>query len=235
MRLQYIGDSKDSFKWDYLHCITSELKYSLLNIALMMTSDDDTSHGNTEPKKFSDEILEFCKELKKIKKKRANNDKKYFGEFIQKLEKLPEKFNAGYKIKIHKGFTYFTKNNRDEYFEGFNNKEKQIVFVDPNTGLEPKKSDEKHITYTDVERISEQISADSIIIIFQHFRYKPFKEDFKMIKEKIKSGHATAIFWDSKLMFIAITKNKELLNKIIKKNKRYQNERKQTAQLEVIK
>jgi hypothetical protein len=37
MKRQYLGDSKDSFKWDYLHFFVEKLGYSQLKIAWMMT------------------------------------------------------------------------------------------------------------------------------------------------------------------------------------------------------
>ena len=49
MKLQYLGDSKDSFKWDYHDFLVSELEYPLLNIALMMTLDDGGNDGKTHP------------------------------------------------------------------------------------------------------------------------------------------------------------------------------------------
>ena len=40
MKLQYLGDSKDSFKWDYHHFLMEALGYSQLTIAWMLTPDD---------------------------------------------------------------------------------------------------------------------------------------------------------------------------------------------------
>lgn len=66
MKLQYLGDSKDSFKWDYHDFLVSKLEYPLLNIALMMTPDDGGNDGKTEPSSFpaKGEIIEFCHSLK---------------------------------------------------------------------------------------------------------------------------------------------------------------------------
>ncbi len=66
MKLQYLGDSKDSFKWDYHDFLVSELKYPLLNIALMMTPDDGSNDGKTRPSLFParEEIISFCQFLR---------------------------------------------------------------------------------------------------------------------------------------------------------------------------
>jgi len=65
MKLQYLGDSKDSFKWDYHDYLTETIGFKLLNILFMMTPDDNTNEGNTKPDWFParDEIIQFCKEL----------------------------------------------------------------------------------------------------------------------------------------------------------------------------
>ncbi len=67
MKLQYLGDSKDSFKWDYHDFLVSELEYPLLNIALMMTPDNNGNDGKTKSSLFpaKEEIEEFCQYLKK--------------------------------------------------------------------------------------------------------------------------------------------------------------------------
>jgi len=62
MKLQYLGDSKDSFKWDYHDYLTDALGYNLLNILLMITPDDETNEGKTNPDWFParKEIIDFC-------------------------------------------------------------------------------------------------------------------------------------------------------------------------------
>ncbi len=66
MKLQYLGDSKDSFKWDYHDYVTNALGFKVLNILLMMTDDDNTNEGKTKPDWFParSEIIQFCHELR---------------------------------------------------------------------------------------------------------------------------------------------------------------------------
>lgn len=40
MKLQYLGDSKDSFKWDYHHFLVDALGYRHFQIVWMMTTDN---------------------------------------------------------------------------------------------------------------------------------------------------------------------------------------------------
>jgi len=66
MKLQYLRDSKDSFKWDYHDFLVNELRYPLFNIALMMTPDDGGSDERSHPSLFSarKEVIEFCHHLR---------------------------------------------------------------------------------------------------------------------------------------------------------------------------
>lgn len=66
MKHQYLGDSKDSFKWDYHHFLVEELGYSQLKVAWMMTPDDHGPDGKMSPERFParPEILAFCNRLR---------------------------------------------------------------------------------------------------------------------------------------------------------------------------
>ena len=66
MKRQYLGDSKDSFKWDYLDFLVEALALPQLKIVWMMTPDDGGSDGKTSPERFlaRPEVLRFCNSLK---------------------------------------------------------------------------------------------------------------------------------------------------------------------------
>jgi hypothetical protein len=52
MKRQYLGDSKDSFKWDYHDFMTRTLGFHYFQVVWMMTPDDKGSHGQTVPERF---------------------------------------------------------------------------------------------------------------------------------------------------------------------------------------
>lgn len=210
MKLQYLGDSKDSFKWDYHDSLVSELKYPLLNIALMMTPDDDGNDGRTHPSLFParKEVIDFCQYLKKNRS-------------INSIKILPQKTGALYKVELHKNGKHITNGNRTEYFSDINQANRQLLFLDPDNGFEPENSiNEKHVGYGDIMHILEQVSSETVVSIFQHHRRISFPKDFARIRERIKSGYSTAICWHS-LMFVAIAKSKETIERVITANKKY--------------
>ncbi len=219
MKLQYLGDSKDSFKWDYHDFLVSELGYPLFNIALMMTPDRKDGHGMTSPTSFParDEITDFCLGLKRSRS-------------IQSIAELPKITGASYRVDFHNGGVFLNHGNRAEYFQGFSRLEDQVVFLDPDTGFEPEKSfDDAHVGYGDVAQILDQLSDESVVSVFQHQRRRTFKEDFASIRERIQSGRSIAIYWHS-LMFVAISKSEAVLDRVREANAKYAHEHR----LEVI-
>ena len=210
MKIQYLGDSKDSFKWDYLDYLTAGLDYPLLNVALMLTPDDNSNHGKTHPDLFRsrETILYFCQDLKKHRN-------------IQLIKQLTVASGSKYLVELHKGETYLTHRNRREYFSDLSSEKRQVLFLDPDNGFEPEKSrNGKHVLYSDVEAILKQMSKEAVISVFQHFRYISFNKDFARIKERIPSGYTTALYWHS-LMFVTISKTKEIIETVSELNHQY--------------
>lgn len=210
MKLQYLGDSKDSFKWDYHDFLVTELKYQLLNIALMMTQDDGGNDGKTHPSAFParSEIIEFCKFLREHRS-------------IESIKYLPEQTGASYLVELHKNSMHITNRNRGEYFSEINDSGRQVLFLDPDNGFEPEKSmNEKHVSYKDIACILSQVPEKTVVSVFQHHRRKSFPDDFARIKKRIVSGYTTAIYWHS-LMFVAISKSEAVMNQVVAANQKY--------------
>ena len=238
MKLQYLGDSKDCFKWDYLNFLMSKLGYPVLNVVPMMTAQDGGTHGRTKADEFKNaeqEIRSLCSELNKMKesrqKKIAGDDKRAIQKFIDSV-----RMSLPYQIEFHKAEEFITANNRQSYFEGFDNAREQIVFADPDTGFEPEKCSNEHIKYTELVQILEEISDDSIIVVFQNFRRKNFEEHFKEIEKRITEEarttvSLTAVYWNGRVMFVSVTKSESLRKRLIRVNGEYANQRKQVSRI----
>src|SRR3972149_5602898 len=214
MKMQYLGDSKDSFKWDYHDYLTSVLQYPRLNIILMLTPDDQSCHGNTHPEHFRARkcVISFCHNLRKERN-------------IQRLRGLPTETGTSYLIALHKPETYFTRQNGRQSFPGLPAEGKHLFFLDPDNGFEPERSrNEKHVLYSDIDSVLKQISGESVISVFQIFRRIPFEKDFARIKERLASvnvANVAAVYWHSLLMFVTIAKTNETIEKVIAANHQY--------------
>ncbi len=210
MKRQYLGDSKDSFKWDYHHYLLEALGYEQLKIAWLMTPDDDSSNGDTAPELFParQEIIRFCNLL------RTSRDPDL-------LLGLPATTGASYSVSFHKPSDSLKDGGHNSYFSDIDSSPKQVLFIDPDNGFEPERNpSDKHVRYTDLDRVVNSISPDSIVTIFQHHRRKKFPEDFARIRERLLSGYSTAIYWHS-LMFVIVSPSAEIITKVHEINCEY--------------
>lgn len=207
MKLQYLGDSKDSFKWDYHHFLVESLGYERLQIAWMMTPDDHGPDGATPAERFParPEILSFCNKLRQTRDPVL-------------LSELPAITHAPYAVSLYKSNENLANANRDTYFSGIEAKCDQVVFLDPDNGFEPEKSfTGKHVRYAEVERVLKMVSPSSVITVFQHHRRRKFPDDFARIRQRLHSGSAVAIYWHS-LMFVSISSSPEAIRRVDKIN-----------------
>lgn len=209
MKLQYLGDSKDSFKWDYHDYLASKLRYPWLNVALMLTPDDGGNDGKTKAEWFPARtpILRFCRDLQS---KRS----------VERIKTLPRNTGGAYEVSLHKEGCRLT--NRADYFSGFDSSLEQIVFLDPDNGFEPEKScDDKHVSYSDVAALLGQLSDTSVVSIFHHFRRVSFPDDFARIRQRLGTdSYSTAIYWHS-LMFVAVGKAEASIEAVRAANAEY--------------
>jgi hypothetical protein len=215
MKLQYLGDSKDCFKWDYHDYLTSALGYSTLNVVPMLTGSDKSGQGEThlEDSPFREQVIAFCRDLNQHQS-------------LERIRKLPEATGARYCVELHRGQTYpyLTNHTRREYFSGFSAAKDQVLFLDPDNGFQPEKSfNNKHVLYSEVDAVLGQVSDKTVISVFQHFRRKSFEQDFACIEKRILRGYATALYWKF-LMFVAVTKTKAMIEKVAAINRQYAKE-----------
>ena len=210
MKRQYLGDSKDSFKWDYLDFLVGALALPQLKIVWMITPDDDGSDGKTSPERFParPEVLRFCNPLRTTRNP-------------EKLAELPAITGARYSVAFHNPQEYLARGNHGFYFAGVECGPAKLLFLDPDNGFEPEKSkSNKHVFYTDVDRIIKSISDDSVVAVFQHFRRKRFSDDFARIRERLLSGYACAAYWHS-LIFVSLSPSLEKIGRVAKINEQY--------------
>lgn len=214
MKIQYLGDSKDSFKWDYHDYLVDSLGYGSLNIVLMMTPDDNGSHGSSRASRYPAraDVINFCQMLSENR-------------VLSDIRDLPKATSSDYEVRLHSESCLPNENLRRQYFEGFTSEIDQIVLIDPDNGFEPHKSySDKHLLFSELDQVLGQISERSVISVFQHFRRKPFERDFVEIRERILGGYSTAVFWHS-LMFVLVTRSSDVLKQLIRINELYASER----------
>ena len=219
MKLQYLGDSKDAFKWDYLDFLAKQMGMSELFIVPMMTpketNKEKKDNGQTDPSLFpsSPEVYAFCCYL------RENQQ-------LDQLCKLPERTKGNYKVCLYeRSKEFFINATRKEYFSEIKLVKNRILFLDPDIGLEPGTATKQHVEYCDIKNIYNNIDESAVIVVFQHFPrirfYQNYEEISNRLDNKIKC-HKTALFWDGRAMLVIIGKTKEKINQVRKINEIYQ-------------
>jgi hypothetical protein len=202
MKKQCLGDSKDSFKWDFHNHLTNALVFTSLKIVLMLTEDDRTKQGNTDPTLFPArrEILSFCEYLRVDRS-------------IGKIRELPVRTRASYKVTIYKPEEIFTHRGRAAYLEGLKANEKELCFFDPDNGFGPHNPNKKHVLYAEVIELLGRSHRNSVVSVFQHFRRISFEKDYGNILQNLGDLYTIAICWHS-LMFVLVTKSSDCLKHV---------------------
>jgi hypothetical protein len=210
VKLQYLGDSKDSFKWDYHDFLVSHLGYEMLTVAPMLTADDGGRDGRTPANRYPARkpVLSFCQELCRTRD-------------LDRIRALPRHTAATYRLTLHNAGIAAV--DRSEYFAGLDCGRDQVVLVDPDNGFEPETTwGDKHVRYSDVRFILGQVSRKSIVSVFQHFRRVPFPDDFERIKSRLGASSVTALYWQS-LMFVAVSQSAAAIHAVRAANGAYAN------------
>jgi len=213
MKRQYLGDSKDSFKWDYHDYLMQHVPFAQFQIVWMMTPNDRKTHGSSDPKLYParNETLELCYRLK------AQPDP-------SSVLSLPKRTSGIYRVLSYKPDEHFTMRNRTRYFSELSLASNQLIFFDPDNGFKPGKCTEAHLKYEEIDEVLERLPPSSAISIFQIHRRKSFETDFDAIQKRLVRGLGTAIYWHS-LMFVCISLSPGLMKKIEEANEAYRQNR----------
>lgn len=210
VKLQYLGDAKDSFKWDYLHFLAESLAYDKLAIVWMMTADDGSTNGRTAPETFParKEILDLCHRLRTERRPAL-------------LLGLPAITGAGYAVSLHDAGESVRGRGQHSFFGEIEGGSRHVVFLDPDNGFEPERAaTDRHVRYSDLDRLVGTLPDDAVVVVFQHHRRRKFVDDFARIRERLLSGFSSAIYWRS-LMFVCIASSAETTAKISEIHREY--------------
>ena len=210
MRRQYLGDKKDVFKWDYLNFLIGKLGFSALRILLMLTEDEHKKHVASKPREFlgaCEKIYALCEKLAEAKTDTWR--------FLELIKNLPGE-SGGYVVDFcGREKQYFSCSERGRYFRGLKVGEKELVFVDPNTGFKPMSGGScNHVYYEDVDKLLDLIPQSSLICVFQDAKQGQRTGEFPSrfcdinakLKKRVPDVFAAAVCWDVKTMLIVLGK-----------------------------
>ena len=205
MKCQYLGDSRDAFKWDLLHwiCTRASPRFNELVFVPMLTPDIKGSNEGRTPHDWfecRDFIRPFVASLKAEARSldrvaalgAVENDKPAFDVSI---------FGNGKHIG--------SGHRRADYWSGFvpENLENALVFFDPDNGFETEtQCGEKWIRHMEVKEILARLPDTSVAVIYQHRPHRKWSDVFKGINAKLGYVHTAVAAYESNLAFVAIAK-----------------------------
>ena len=216
MKNQFFGDNRDLFKYDLILSVVKGIDQVKQFTFIPMLTEDSGDHGN------------------QIDRKRAkagfnNGELQIFldnciSSNVRNIVKINEYFvKKGLKTISNKEDDNFTHINRNHYFSQLRIEylENALVFVDPDNGLEIKKSGSKHILYSEIRELYENMNENSVLMIFQFFPREKRKQYIDRRIEELKNITKDIAIYisDNVIIFFFLTKNdiiKNQLKEIIK-------------------
>ena len=213
MKNQYFGDIRDLFKYDLILRIIQETGSINRFLFIPMLTENDNSKNGNEINYKNAKAGTRNKDLMTYLKKCVNKNRRNITE-IEPYFKLKE-----IEIYIHKSPKPFSHGNRKSYFDRIRKElfSQSLIFVDPDNGLEVKRSNEKHLLYPEVKDLYNCMDEDSILMIFQYFpRYKEHLGYLRKRSNELKelTENLPIYISDNEIIFFLLTKNDELKSQL---------------------
>lgn len=209
MKHQYFGDINDLFKYDLLKYSCKYLGLEGIVFIPLHTGNDNTTEGSnrnyakSSAGKYNIELIDFLKQYIDPEKRDTREIQKYFN-----AKGIPFNYLSD---------ETFSHKERSKYFSSINEKryEKQILFFDPDNGLEIKKSSEKHILFSEIENCLKSQSYDSICCVIQfRYRYNTWEKVLISKSDELEKFSNKIFIYNHSIGFFYFTNNSTTLNKL---------------------
>ena len=199
MKLQYLGDWRDAFKWDLLHwlCAVGADVTSLLFVPLLTPDDVNPRDGQVPHDRFvaRPEVQRFVATLKGTPRGlQAIID---LGTFTQA---------SAFSVSIHApGRHVGAGRARPEYWHGIDYPSNSIVFLDPDNGFETKtQKGTKWVRHDEARSLLGKLPPSSALVVYQHRPRRTWDDVLAELSHSLRySSHASATY-DSGVAFIII-------------------------------
>ena len=215
MKHQYFGDIIDLFKFDLLESLRKDLLLGGITYVVMLTENDQRNDGNRRnydkaiAGKENLELLTFVKNYQDVKDRNVTEINKYFATKGILFSCLNEEFKHKERKK------YFSEISKSD----LNN---QLIFFDPDNGLEIMKSNHKHIKFEELRKCYDEIDDKSIISVIQFKSREKWEETTLPNKlRKFKDYDFVTCIYGPAIAFFIIAKTEKRLGDIQDSLKKY--------------
>ena len=212
MKLQYLGDSRDAFKWDLLHwlCSRAAPHFSRLLFVPLLTRDDPKpTDGRTPHTRFParPEIQAFVGSL------RGHPDGL---DAIRALGRIDSA--TVFDVNVHSPRTFVPDGlDRTKYWSALEPSRFQntLVFLDPDNGFEIKsEKGGKWILDSEVAWLLCELPSSSAVVIYQHRPHRPWATVFEALTPRLQyAAYASAAYNDS-VAFVLLARDIGTANRV---------------------
>jgi len=212
MKLQYLGDSRDAFKWDLLHwlCSRAAPHFSRLLFVPLLTRDDPKpTDGRTPHTRFRarPEIQAFVGSL------RGHPDGL---DAIRALGRIDSA--TVFDVNVHSPRTFVPDGlDRTKYWSALEPSHFQntLVFLDPDNGFEIKsEKGGKWVLDSEVAWLLCELPSSSAVVIYQHWPHRPWATVFEALTPRLQyAAYASAAYNDS-VAFVLLARDIGTANRV---------------------
>ena len=173
MRPEWYGDNKDLVKWTVI--LRTAVESSISNILWVAYYSESTYRQI----KIDNQSYELPQELKDVFKNPTTLTKiTTFDNWEIKIQPVFDRFNNKDRLGYHNKIIAIIERANQPY----------ILFLDPDTGIQPKKPDGRHITNNEIETLWDKISTGSVMIIYQHRPQRAKGKEWIITKKEQLAG-----------------------------------------------
>jgi hypothetical protein len=209
MKLQYLGDARDAFKWDLLHWLCTTSTFANLIFVPLLTADRKDSGEGLTPhhrfmcqnfiRRFLDSLKEEPRSLKRISALGSIDLKNQFPVSVFAPERV-----IGSGIK------------RRDYWSDFDAStlENSVVFFDPDNGYETNMQYEKGklpgpkwIGHDELKNVFARLPPTSVAVVYQHKPHRRWTDLFDDLTQNLAYVHTAVVAHESNLAFVAMAGN----------------------------
>jgi len=225
MKLQYLGDARDAFKWDLLHwiCTKSSPRFANLIFVPMLTPDSENSTEGKTPNKWF-QCREFIRPFINSLKKEPRSLER-----ISALESV-EQNAPSFHVSLFSLSRYIEPDNRrNDYWVGFTPEEYEnsVVFFDPDNGFETKtQHGTKWMRHTEVKHFLSRLPKSSVVVVYQHRPRRTWDDVFAGLMKSLDYTHTAVAAHEGNLAFVALAGNESAGRRVIAAVEKYANEHK---------
>ena len=215
MNPKLFGDTRDLFKYDLITSVIKGFKGGIDRVVIvpMLTKYDPKFRGN--PGCRNTNLIACFRRLR-----RTEEVDHYYDELKSYLKELKTDIRKEkVRVRIEKS-EIFSHQKRNGYFQGIweNFPAASLIFVDPDTGIMEKDFTEKHLSFPELKKFYELLDNESILMVYQYYQNRrqpgPDVPHRKFQDVLALTGNAPLIIADNTVMFIFLTKNMELHDKL---------------------